>query len=329
VLIRGEKFAILAVSDLDLAESMEGRSVRLSSRCYFSSTAPAAFDSIWTKWLGTLAADRFKEANGFLICHAPSVTPGVVDAQSRALANMASLLWIGILLTEGVPYQEGTYLVSGEYPQIGHPNLRTLYNPEQWYTSFNNWSCPVVGEANLREGLRISRGLARMGSKRACFRIKKGLRYLMRGMQEVYPDDRIHAHMRALDAVMMVPAGESRKHFADRAGVAFLVPDVNDHAALVEAYRVRNAVEHVKPIDSEITGPRSEAARLRRATLRAMQVERLACAAYRQLATTPALRLELRSDSAIEAFWNQQPQVVRAAWPEKLALKSIKNRPRR
>ncbi len=324
---RGHKFAILAVSNLESSLPQGSKPLRVSSACFVSRIPPAELDAGWTKWVGSLFADSFRSATFFIACHAPSKNPGIVDAQSRRLERLMRLIWLGAMLAGGVPTQEGTRWASGEYPSSGDPNVRGLSTgPECWSSSILPHYRRAVDVRCLKRGVSIANGLAKLAGKRACFRIQKGLRMLIRGMHEEFIDDRVHAYVRALDGVLKLPKGDSQGAFASRASNAFLTSDAGNEPTLKEAYKLRNAVEHLKPIEVEIDGPRTKQAKLRRATLRAIQIETLAFSAYRQLAESANLRSRLKDDAHIDAFWAQDAVTIARAWPEKIPLRDCKNR---
>lgn len=69
-----------------------------------------------------------------------------------------------------------------------------------------------------------------------------------KAVYEPFADERLHESVRALDAVMLLPIGESRRHFVSKGRV---LPGGSHNAdgLLGELYDLRSSTEHLNDLD--------------------------------------------------------------------------------
>ena len=143
---------------------------------------------------------------------------------------------------------------------------------------------------------------------RGCYALKVGL-------ERFYASDRLHAFVRALEALILPETGKTEKQFVARCAL-FGGPQAAQAAiqdALREAYKMRCDIEHVHEWDRSLQAyPAAE--RENRALWRTRQMEELACAAYKKILLDPQLADCFFDDIELAAFWQRPENDIRTAF---------------
>jgi hypothetical protein len=272
----------------------------------------------WREWLGSLQTGVIEAANLVLAVEIPSQTPTILDAETHALDSRLTALWRGLLL-QGIPTYQDIRMLFGGVDDSGQSSVRRVSRPvdavrHQQGNVFDVTTAVLVNSkraADRLEGLYAARPDYR--------RVRAGLHALNSGVEERGLEERLHQFVRALDGLMMLPQGRSRREFIAR-GPTF-VAGTDLPTVLGQLYDLRSTQEHLNELGPVIhVATPIELERV--VSRRSYQAEQAALAAYRQLLDGGSLG-DFRTEATIEAFWQLGEGERRRRWGSPLDLDSL------
>lgn len=315
----GDKFAILAITNI-------GTETLASQVLPDSTTVAPGFpveiiDEFWQKSLGTIAVEALQRSNLLLLRRAPSANPGLLDAEHEVLAvRLVEVFWL--LQLSGVPYYEGAVILKGSVVD-GRIDVRSHDNlsGHQFVASNGARSARVTSDRLMRaaESAEVWRRMLANPGEHS--RVKRGLNVLFEGLQEHFGQERLHAFVRALEALILPRIGETRRQFATRCQT-FAVAAAAAQSCLEECFDMRSVVEHMNdPITclSSYPADQHEAVALRRVR----QIEALARFAYERLLSTADLRQRFASDATIAEFWRLPSDQRQHLWGSQFDINAV------
>jgi hypothetical protein len=253
----------------------------------------------WPAWLGSLTMDELKEISLAFFATAGSTRPVVLDAENQALTRALDYIWYGLLL-QGVPsHMEGFTMtganIGGEIQVRQFGRIRD-YEPTYDMPEF------LPGLAALQRAAALGERLRRIDVPKSpdWGRLRRGLRSLFRGLREKDGGERLHAFVRALEALLKPDIGNTRNQFAHRAQT-FARASAETRETLLQIFDIRSHVEHVHPAIDALSG--KELDRIALANRRTRQVDTLVRSALTHVLETDALLEVFRTDATIDQFW--------------------------
>ena len=318
-LAEGDKFAILAIKNIG-TEAL-GSQVLPDSTSVAPGLPVDIIDEFWQQSLGTIAIQDLRRCNLLLLRRAPSENPRLLDAEHEALA-MRTLEVFWLLQLSGVPYYEGAVIlkgsvVDGRIEVRAHDNL----SGHQFVASNGAPNARITGDGLRRaaESAEVWRGMLANPGDHA--RIKRGLNVLLEGLQEHFGQERLHAFVRALEALILPRIGETRRQFAARCQT-FAVAAVASQACLEDCFDMRSVVEHMNDSTTCLSAyPVDEREVI--ALRRVRQIEALARFAYERLLSTPDLRRHFTSDATIADFWRLPSEQRQPLWGSQFDINAV------
>lgn len=309
------KFALLGLTRVRV--DLPAAGVILGDGTQVLSQFPFEMNSQWQSWLG-IEAPQVSEANLIFARLATAGYPPaelpISDGTNVELAKQADNIFTMLRLLGTIEYERG-FLVTG-YVQNGQAVCQNFSNLGRLEITRGCFPW-MIREEHLVAAADLARAKSSlMGSfpDARKVRIFRGWWALTTGLQQLYASDRIHAFVRALEALIYPEITKTEGQFVHRCSL-FAAPSTEKHAAreaLGEAYKMRSDVEHVHEWDRSLS-KYDVADREDIAYWRTRQMESLACAAYARIFSDTALQNNFRNDAALEQFWRKPEHEVRAA----------------
>ena len=152
-------------------------------------------------------------------------------------------------------------------------------------------------------------------------RVKRGLNVLLEGLQEHFGQERLHAFVRALEALILPRIAETRRQFSARCQT-FAVASAASQSCLEECFDMRSVVEHMNDPATRLSSypaDQHEAVALRRVR----QIEALARFAYERLLARPDLRQQFACDASISDFWRLPSNQRQPLWGSQFDINAV------
>jgi hypothetical protein len=198
----------------------------------------------------------------------------------------------------------------GDNPVVLHVSVL----PPFYWSPMN--PMPRVSLSTLQSAEAVVGGMLTVFGPSDYKRLRRGITALINGWKMHPATDRLHAFVRALDAVMKLPQGKSRVEFARRLAVFATGSALATTAD--EIYRLRSFDEHLSEWPAALAHI-STADQPEFVSRRAYYAEALAAYVYRVLLSDPVLLAMFRTESDVDAFWNGSG----SAWTTKADLDAI------
>jgi hypothetical protein len=179
----------------------------------------------------------------------------------------------------------------------------------------------ALRESDLARVARIAANLDVVSMTKPRSRFWRGVRALSAGLGSRFGEERLHAFVRSLDAVVKTPPGRGRSEFIRRCSF-FTGQRASVPTLLGELFDLRSAAEHLK-------GPETVLTMLDDKTLeivgrqRALQAEALARFVYAHILNSESRTHDFRNDNFIEDFWKKPDDEIDSYWGESLDIRSV------
>jgi len=301
------RFALLAVGSYCPTRDL-GQPFEVMPGVRYFPRHELALPDEWSRTLGSLWCDEFREASLCLLAKEP-VAPGELAYSGCSTSAKRLLDFHFCFQLLGLRCQGELRVVSGGWSEgvIGISALRrdrflAVDKAEHW----------AVTSADLRLASAMLRGWDRLyADKGKWVKLKSGLHALAKAFREDYLDFKLHHYVQALDAVVSLESGQGWREFADRSET-FVCQRGNAHTRLGMMYRMRGKVEHLegwtKPLGGRVRDKESAAVEY------LWQVENLALFVYRRLLLVPRLLDEFVDETTTRSFWRSQTAIRRRKW---------------
>ena len=268
---------------------------------------------IWKKWLGSIRLEHLDRANLVLLVEESSDNPWILDDVHQRLADDLGLLFYTLHLRVGIEISEDAVvdlLVGSSVNRV--PEIRQVSQMPRLYRSLGRAGVPITQEW-LKESLVLRIGAATTKADKTQFRrVTCGLNTLFKRLKEKPGADRLHPHVRALEALVLPEKSRTTRDFSDRCQT-FASAGYDTLALLKESYNMRSATEHLNPWDKALQShPPNQREDV--GWHKTRQSEHLACDAYSRLLRDLALRNHFRTAGTIEAFWKLGNDQRRELW---------------
>jgi hypothetical protein len=167
----------------------------------------------------------------------------------------------------------------------------------------------------------MASNIARLVDKKERPRLVKGLRSLVFGLETDYGEERLHAFVRSLDAVVKLPHGKGNTEFAKRCGM-FAGRKNNVLQILRELYLLRNAAEHVNDFKA-VFADRIEPDRESVALQRVLQAEVLANSVYFRILSSDNMTACFSDDAWLDELWSKTDNELDAFWGGPIDIETV------
>lgn len=293
----GTKFATINLTRCPVTDDFSD-AVRLSNNISVHRAPLFELGTDWDRDIGARSVEDYKNSTLVLLASRLSAAPTFRDQEWVQLDRHVTAFFYAILM-HGIPKFWGGIAARGGVASGGPPNVLELDVLQSYY-----WSpaaaMPRVSAATLRGAEAVTTGLLTVFGSSDFRRLRKGILALVGGWKAHPATDRVHAFVRALDALMNLPRGQGRTGFASRLGTfvtSSMLPTIGD-----ELYRLRSFDEHLTDWPKELAHV-SIAQQPEFVSRRAYTAEATANFVYRTLLADPALLSNFRTDADIDAFW--------------------------
>jgi len=263
--------------------------------------------------IGTRNAEQFKGSNLVLMASRPSVAPTIRDAEWKELDHRVFMMFYAVLM-HGIPkFWAGTAAhggVIGGRPIVLHVSIL----PPFYWSPID--PMPRVSEATLLSAEAVVAGMLTVFGPSDYKRLRRGINALIAGWKMHPATDRLHAFVRALDAVMKLPQGKSRVEFAKRLAVFATGSSLTKTAD--EMYRLRSFDEHLSDWPTQLAHV-ATADQPEFVSRRTCYAEALASFVYRTLLSDQRLLAMFRTEADVDVFWASGG----ASWTQRADLDAI------
>ena len=323
---QNHKFACLAFSgatvDGDVADEVE-----LGNGLWAFSRNPLPSDEPWRDWMGRIVADQLDRANFVLLAEQVSESPEVLDDETKRLERQVGNLLHGVLLG-GIPGYASLLVFAGA--RVGPRfQIRQMGRGRNFYFQAGARPMPVRAEG-VAQAARMCWNIEKLaGEDYVSSRLLRGSDAWKRGVQERYEGYRLHEFVRSLEAILNV-AG--RKKFARRLKLFVEGPPPTDDEHddeldpdLVETYKIRNEIEHVKRLGMALQDLCSGRDWESVYTERCAQAEAISRFVYRRIFSDSGLQPIFATDESVEHFWSRPVEERQEIWGPRLDMTAAVN----
>ncbi len=315
----GDKFALLAIENVYTDLPPEDQ--QLPDGTWILSRVPVEIEANWTQWIGSVRADKIREANLVFVRSIKSANPILAgDAEQSALtqhvAKLFSLLQLG-----GVPEYNEADVLAGSVLNDG-PIIRQMSRLPKFHSTKGYVRQPVNLDrlekaATMRFALDQIENLvpARFA------RFVRGLNTFKEGLEQNTGQERLHQFVRSLEALVLPAIGSTRSQFTHRCQT-FAKANPTAKTTLEQAYDMRSDTEHLQDWNRALKSyPEPEREDI--ALHRTRQMERLAMFAYSRILENKTLQSNFVDDGAQETFWKQTEGPRQTMWGSQLDLGAV------
>lgn len=300
VIAAGEKFAMIAIPKANASGVADSTS--LGNRCWAMRSLPLELAEHWRNWIGEIKVRQITEAGFYLLATSTTAQPSVLDGDNQRLMRQVAALWDGLLITHTPHAATAPVLVTGAHID-GSPNVRQISELRQPVRlAFNTDEVlRSIKQTDLNFAVLFAEVLTNLASGQDHERLKRAVSAFFAGVHEHRPDERLHQFCRCVDGLILSGKGRGEADFVSR--TADFIGDGKDDM-LREIYRMRSAVEHLRPAESEAAGVSSLRDQRLRLLTRSVQAERIARQAVQRVLGSVDLFAAFENDNSLQAFWS-------------------------
>lgn len=300
----GEKYALIGLS-LKLEGSPPDQ---LTPRLWALTGAEFNMPAHWREWLGSVRVREVEDCNIFLLSKLASASPGVLDAEDKALQQRVMDFYVGLLLASPFAPAHPPIMLSGarEGAEIGIRQQQDVDAPIPCLIR----PYPAVTPIDIQIAARLGENLhaLRTAQPRGHWRLFRTLNVYTAARTTGEIIDRIHQYCRSIDGLILSQPGKSRQQFRGRTE---LFIGAGHHDLMGDLYDIRSAVEHLheyRYLESFDRNIRLDLAK------KAAIAEYIARTALARVIAEPALWPQFWNTPALEKFWNLPPAERRRLW---------------
>jgi hypothetical protein len=306
----GEKFAtwVFCRSDLSLSGVP---TFEAGSGLWFSAMGrlPFELDQWWRRQLGELVAGYLeKEQSVCFIAKERSITPRILDDDTRVLERRVRWFVYGLLISVGAPQCDLARLVSGGRSEEG---FRLKLGTPDHFVRVGGMPRPSVDVADLERGARFASRVESMDRARESnpllyWRVMSGLEAFVSATVAKLAHIKLHQFVRAIESLM--PSTISGADDFARFCRQLCSASVTD---LREMYQLRNMAEHHQFHGHALKNAGDWA---KTANARLSQAENLCREMFKRFfADLLDFELHFRDEKSIKSFW-RDPSIFQDAW---------------
>lgn len=254
----------------------------------------------WKEWLGPFHLDDLHGANLFIVAHAPSDKPDILDAEHHDLMSRAGVMLSGLLLTDVKLGARPTHLKGSYYK--GKTEIRQ-FEEDCSYLRGEDHPCTVLHDARLQRAVDVRNGLLSLSGRPTEFlRFKRGLQSVYHALKGEVMDERAFYFARALEALHGSKRGEGRDKFVWKCAV--ISGDTLRYTEFFgDLYDTRNNYVHANEFDQLLKAGEDLASVDARLTLEAIDAQLLVLEIYCTILSDSDLREQFKDDASSRAHW--------------------------
>lgn len=270
----------------------------------------------WKEWVGSIQYETMAKSTCYLVVHAPSHEPKILDGENKRLQTKVYHFYTGLTLaTPFLAHEEIIFLTGAAHQEETDVRQIGRY-PPGFYVEGSRRSAITV--ERLEAAKSIGDNIGSFDNTGRMERLGRMLTAFRTAHQSIELDTRLHQFVRVVEGFML-PIGKKKVDiFASR--VAQIVSGISlDN--LRQLYTIRGTVEHLYGPTKAIRGTRRERHRL--LMLRAIQAEALARYFIGSFLYTPDLWEHFATVAATKKFWLLPRSEQEALWSNGADLASI------
>src|SRR5258706_9447789 len=245
----GEKFALIALPKVNVVETVT--QVSLGGDFFALKNLPFSVADDWQRWIGEIRAKELQDAGLFLLTKAKANRPADLDIENQLSVQQVSRLFDGLILAETPACSARPFLLTGAHVN-GDVSIRQMFNLQcpVRYTFTQSAILRQIDEQALRLAAALTAAVTAINETDDYRRLKRPLSAFFVGIHQGRFDERLHQFCRCIDGIILSRRGKGEVDFTARTRL-FIGDDHRD--VMKEIYRMRSAVEHLRPAESEVT----------------------------------------------------------------------------
>jgi hypothetical protein len=304
-LIPGQLFSMLAIANVntDIVED-----VRLSNGLWALSHVPLGLEEHWTKWIGSLRAEKLLDANLVLF------------TQHRTPKYLRQVFFM--LQLDGVPEYEEAESIFGNV-ETGGTTVAQMSQLAK-FKNTKGYVRKAIDVPRIEKAISRTDALSQielMVHADKFHRFIRGLNVLRDGLLRDLGQDRNHQFVRSLEALILPKEGETRKKFEHRCQT-FAIANEAARKILGEAFGMRGDTEHLQDWQRALKNhPATDRENI--AFQRTRQMESLASFAYARVLDDENLWKHFSEDSALAKFWALPDDQRKTLWESQFDLNTV------
>ncbi|MEW6543386.1 MAG: hypothetical protein AB1411_07230 [Nitrospirota bacterium] len=303
----GSKYAALALPIRHLRQRMSD-SVSLGSELYATRTLPFPLPDHWKEWLGTIQAEALKSANFFLLTHAASKNPEVLDQENKDLIEKIHQLYFGFLIAGPYVGHDDGLLMTGTR-QESEVDVRQIQHYDPVFVSPGCHGAHL-DDVMLHEARRIADGVAPLEGAGEYSRMWRITRAFCAAVRAHELGVRLHQFVRSIEGFVLPDIGQTKRQMRARTRL-FLG---SGHEALVDSlFDIRSAVEHLHEPLGAVSGINDTDKELKLAEL-CYKSEAIARYCLCRLFTNRELWCHFKDDASLKTFWSLDSDARQKIW---------------
>lgn len=306
----GEKFALIALPRAKLSDALDNLSI--AEDLWIARTLPLSIADHWQRWIGEIRTKQLHDAGCYLVAKMRAVSPELLDVENQRLMHRLTFFMDGLLIAATPFCAAKPFMVTGANVdgEISIRQIADLQLPR--HLAFNETSILAhLTETDMRDAHNIGEAIAMIASATDYSRLKRALSAFLTGVHEDRYDERLHQFCRCIDGVVLSRKGKGEADFASRTA-DFIGEGHKD--VMSEMYRMRSAVEHLRPAESEAANALTLQDQRSRILHRALQAESIARHCMRQVLLQQDVRTCFANDDDLACFWALEDDERHLKW---------------
>lgn len=305
-----EKYTLMGLNVATNGDLPQGK---IAPHLWVFSETEFSIPAHWREWLGTIRVEEVEACNLFLLTKQASLTPGILDAESKNLEQRVWNFYIGLLLACYFATAHKPVMLTGSR-QGGEIDVRQQKDFESPVPRLFRPYPPIVPE-----GIQLAAQLGEKLDALPAAKLPGGHSRLNRILQ-IYTEtrtqsvmlDRLHQYCRSIEGLILPNVGKTRRQFKSRTEL-FIGP--RHHEMMGEIYDVRSAVEHLQ--ENRYLESFDRPARIDLVRKEAI-VEHIARTSLARIVGDDTLRSHFANTSTLAKFWALSADERKAIWGDQI-----------
>ena len=277
---------------------------RIQPGLSLTSALPVELSDWWAGVLGSSEAENISKCFLWITAKESSNSLGILDAENRKLLNESFWFLRSFLLSGPTELIEQPYMATGA-SSAQKADVRQVSRLD---ASLFGAGMPsdIVDDERVSRAKSIHAVLRPLYETKTHSRLKRAIQAFEDGTKQQGLGQRLHDFVRAVDGVMKLPRGKSRKLFVNRAGQICGDCFESDAGML---YDLRSVDEHLHPLNAALDAIDVKTALIESHRLTAA-AETFARSLLSRVLLSPDVLAHYEKDSGIDQLWTAGPAVL-------------------
>ena len=267
----GEKFALIALPRANVAESVT--TISLNSYLWVMRCLPFEVADHWQRWIGEIRTKDLQVTGLFLLAKDRSQTPQR-DSDNDQLMRRICYLFDALLIAQTPACPVTPFLLAGANAD-GDVSIRRISDLQRpvWCAFKQLAILKQIDDQTLRIAAKLAAAITVINETADYVRFKRAISAFFVGIHQGRWDERLHQFCRCIDGIILSRQGKGEADFTAR--TVFFIGGGHSEVTR-QMYRMRSAVEHLRPAETEASDKRTLREQRLCVIERALQAETIA-----------------------------------------------------